>query len=495
MIRSPQSMLIPARNLTAALLLTALVAGTYQMVAKYGVIDAYASYKTKPQFDPRLGVRLDKVHFRHYHGDQLVTEAKIGRLDVRKDRQVFDLTNVSEGTYYSKSKQLHYAANNGNWDGRLQVLNLSEDVHVWTDDIDLHSGTVVVDQREKKLQSPTPIRGKLYDGQVLAQDFRYDIESGAYETGKIQWDGNLVLMQDGDGKKKPRTWHVESERTNNPKENKNVTEYFDAVATDQDYIIKAPKVVYDKEKQVATATGRVQMFSGKANLTADQVVVYRKERRAVFTGNVVMLVKPKAQEKDPPKIVEIPPFRPVVPDQVSVARPAAPANDDQKKQRDELRSPDSIRKYPFVVHSDSIEYWYRKGDRHAKITGHPQARQDFPDGRWRHVWSHNADWDGEKNSLYLTSEPGKKDQMDVRMKNSLNESVLSTWIRMTVNEEDEDVSSYEAGKSKADFTEDEDETDENSTTTPISKPEGKPDGKPDTKAPPSKTGPPTKPSK
>ena len=58
--------------------------------------------------------------------------------------------------------------------------------------------------------------------------------------------------------------------------------------------------------RMLTATGRVTYFSGKTDMIADQAVIYRKEKRAVFTGHVDMLVKAKKDQDQPPKKEDIP---------------------------------------------------------------------------------------------------------------------------------------------------------------------------------------------
>src|SRR6185503_17951776 len=134
-----------------------------------------------------------------------------------------------------------------------------------------------------------------------------------------------------------------------------------------------------------------------------------REKRAVLTGNVSMLVKPKDQEKL--EVVEIQPFRPEVPIEVAASRPKPPsgASEAEKKQNEELRSSKTARKYPISIRSEQIEYWYKRGERRATITGSPEARQDFPNGRWRRMKTNKAYYDAEKETLQLVSSESKRD--------------------------------------------------------------------------------------
>jgi hypothetical protein len=166
-------------------------------------------------------------------------------------------------------------------------------------------------------------------------------------------------------------------------------------------------------------------------------VIYRREKRAVLTGHVHMLVKPKDQEKL--DLSELRPFTPMVPDSIAAKRPAAPPSQESQQQKDlqeELRSSKTLRKYPLHLSADRIEYWYRKGNRHAVITGSPQAMQELPDAdHWRRAWAYKALYNGETEKLDLQSAPGKR---DARMKNSLGDDLTAKWFQVSTKENDEE---------------------------------------------------------
>jgi hypothetical protein len=148
-----------------------------------------------------------------------------------------------------------------------------------------------------------------------------------------------------------------------------------------------------------------------------------------------MYVKPKAQQDNPPKVETMPEYKPVTPSQVVATHTTKPLDkDEQKAKEDEIRSSKNLREYPLVLVSQQIEYWYAKGSRHAVVTGSPQARQTLLNNEWRHVWSNQALYDGEKETLKLLSSPGKHDAL---MKNSLGDDMSALNILVSTNEDDD----------------------------------------------------------
>ena len=66
---------------------------------------------------------------------------------------------------------------------------------------------------------------------------------------------------------------------------------------DGDSIVTAPEVERNTKTDVVTCEGPVKYWSAKANLVCDHMVIYRKEKRAVLTGSVVMYVKPEDKQE------------------------------------------------------------------------------------------------------------------------------------------------------------------------------------------------------
>ncbi len=430
--------LILLRN--AVIALTAFAAGrlAYDYIGKFIRIDAFSALRPRNAgVSDEVGIELKSVSLRHYHGMKLVTTAQIQRVDVSKDRQSFDLYNVTDGVYHGNSGEVHYAALKANWSAINRVLNVTERAHVWNADLNLETSNLTLEQKKQQVTAPKEIHGRLFDGQMTAGYFQYGIDTGEADAGSLHWMGTFSMLQDQPDTT-PRKWDVQGDHYKRSK-NSDVEQYTNGVASDGEIIIKAPKIERQVKSDVLTATGRVMYFSSKANVSADKVVVYRKERRAVLTGNVQMFVKPKKDKDKPPAIEEIPPFRPFVPVALASQHPTAPAisgpQSDRKATEDQLRSAKNARDYPMSVKAERIEYWYHKGERRALINGDIQARQEFPNLSWRHIWTAEGQYDGEKETLKLISSKGKK---DTRMKNSLGDDLIATWLLFSTKEDDDE---------------------------------------------------------
>jgi lipopolysaccharide export system protein LptA len=217
--------------------------------------------------------------------------------------------------------------------------------------------------------------------------------------------------------------------------------YFtDATATDGEIIVKAPELEHNRKTDVVVVTGGATYYSPEANLFADKVTVYRKEKRAILEGHVRMLVKAEADQDKPAKVEPIPELKRVDPDSFTIAPTELPQTPEQKKAIEDLRSTDTAKQFPTQVIADYVEYFYGKGNRKANIKGNPQARQDFTNGNWRHVWSDHAFYDGEKNLMTLYAENAEKNR--ARMKNSYGDDLDALWFLLSTKQDDE----YNKGK-------------------------------------------------
>ncbi|MBI1755561.1 MAG: hypothetical protein HYR64_00450 [Fimbriimonas ginsengisoli] len=405
----------------------ALALWTRKLIA----LDPFAAMaRPDPGLGLGIGIRLDDVDFRHYHDKELTLKARIARLDVLRDRQSFDFFDVRDGWCNTRYGPFQFETQRASWNAASQQVRGLSAARVFDKNMDLVVPSFAVDQRLGLLSAPGRITGRLYDGQLVAYNLRYTLKDGSYEVGPAEWEGMLALTQD-DGKEAKRTrWKIKSDGVVTHKDD--LERWPNGEATDGDVLVKAQLIERKVSTDVVTATGKVVYFSQKTNLSCDKAVIYRKEKRSVFTGTVNMLLKPESEQDKPLKIEEIPPFRPLVPDEVAKGRPPAPPVAD-KKMDDELRS-GKVRKYPVVALAEKIEYWYEKGKRHAIITGNPQARQELPGGRWRHAWSPKGLYDGEKETLRLVSAEGKK---DTRVRSSLGDDLVCAWFELSTKDGDD----------------------------------------------------------
>lgn len=423
------------------LALSAAAIGAAGFLAYKGFLklDPLGAPATTP--DETLGIRLDGVSFKQFHKDKLVASANVDHVDVRKDRQLFDFFGISGGQVLnSEGQKYQFSSDQASYDSVNELLSVLSGANVKSKDMDLKTAALTIDRKAGTLRAPGNVAGAFMNGQVTAQNLLFDINNKSYEVQKTKWVGSLpkkTMQELGQDPSGPTRWDIEGGLKGNSK----FDTYTNASATDGEILVKAPVIKREKATDILTATGTVYYFSEKANLVCDQAVIYRKEKRAVLTGNVHMLVKPKDQEKLEMSVIE--PFHPAVPEKVFSARPKPTSDPETQQQKDleeELHSSKTVRKYPLHVSAAKIEYWYAKGSRHAVITGEPQAFQELGDpGVWRRVSAFKGLYDGEKERLRLESASGKK---DARMWNSNNDDLVGDWFDVSTKEDDDD---YEAG--------------------------------------------------
>jgi lipopolysaccharide export system protein LptA len=403
--------------------------------------DAFADLK-RPASDEPVGIRLEDVRFRQFSDRKLVTYAHADRIDVSRDRRKMKLYGVQDGLYRDGDRVFRYRAKNADWDSSWKVLNVTGGVRITNDNLNLRAEGVKFESRKKMLTALGNVTGSVAKGQFAGQHIVYNTETEAFSAGPVSWVGKLPekLVQDAPDEVKNRKWHFNSASSKmDGKKKPRITYHFDAVATDGEVIVIAAKIEHNQTTDEIIATGneknpRVQYFSAKSNMIASRVQVFRKEKRAVFTGNVIMLVKPKKDQNEKPKVEALPAYQPMTPEQVKADRTKVKPKQEMEKTGEDLRSTKNIREFPLVMASAKIEYWYARGSRRAVITGDPQGRQELPEGEWRHVWTNIGYYDGEKETLKLVSTQGRK---DTRMKNSIGDDLVATMMLMSTDEEDE----------------------------------------------------------
>lgn len=422
----------------------AILAGgraSYEFLVKFSRDDPFKALRarTVPGLSDQVGIQMRNVLMRHYSGPKLTLAARLGAITVSKDRMSFDLEQVSDGVYHDARGTTRFSADRGNWNEGLRILTVNQNARIQNRDLNLRTSMLTFDQRSHTVRVPVPIKGVVKDGQTVVDNLTYNMETGAFKAGRSEWTGRLAMLQEAAPQADERTpWHVIAASVVSAGKKTNLVTYENGSATDGDVLVKGPHLEQNTKTDVLTATGRVFYYSAKADLIADKVVVYHREKRAVLTGNVIMLVKPKSAEVDyQPHEEPIPPFKPLDPNQVTYQAHPTMTHGPTQAEKDldtKLRSGDTARDVPCLVTATHIEYWYAKGDRHAKIDGAPQARQEFPEGRWRHIWTNHAFYDGEKETLLLESSPDKK---DTRMKNSIGDDMLAKSFLVSTKEDDD----------------------------------------------------------
>jgi len=446
------------RNIALLVLAGAVSFGVFQGTRRILKADPLEAYRkpVKDELPSNVAVFMKDSDFSRVEPNQPEAKCFVTEMRVAQNRQMYDFIGVSKGQLTWKKALYEFSAARGNWNGYGKILQLDGSVKLKSTKFDLASQELSYDEASRTIRVPRPVTGKLYGGDLQVANFVYNMENEEYSVGEGSWVGALASlgMQDTPGASGSREWKITFiNGVGNIKKSNGIATYTDARATDGDIIIIAPKMVHDTKKDILTATGEVKYFSSKANVIADQIVVYRKEKRAVLSGRVTMLVKPKAQENEKVEEGTLPPMLPQIPDSISKSRPPAPFDKDtQKKREDTVRNGSNLRDYPLTITAGRIEYWYKKGERRANITDSPQARQELPEGEWRYAWAFSGKYDGEKETLTLES---SKNKQDVILKNSLGDEIFGVWGLLSTKEGDDEYE-FRANRAKMTTSDDDD---------------------------------------
>lgn len=391
--------------------------------------DPFSKYRATnvPDDQKAVGATMRDVALKQYVGPNLVAEAKIGIVNITRDRQVAMLSGIKDGHYRSKDKgEVQFTASTGKWNQVGRMFQVEHAVRLFNKDFDLKSETLVYDERRGLVTASKAVSGKFFKGDVKAAMLKYHLPTGGYELNAVSWTGALDLQ---DAPKSKGRWSIKAATVSNPTGKREI--WSDAEATDGDIIVKALRIEREVKTDVIVATGNVQYFSRESNVQCDKATIYRKEKRAIIEGNVSMLLK--AKQDDKLEVVPLKPLRPIVPDSIAIDRPPAPSEQDKELDK-QVRDPETRRKFPTQVLCSKIEYWYRKGERRAKLMGSPQARQELDGGRWRQAWAYEGFYDGEKETLKLTSRDGQK---EARFKTSIGDDLRADWFLVSTKEGDE----------------------------------------------------------
>lgn len=413
-------------TLSGLVLSAALVVGGWWLVLRLTAADPLAKYRAKEGEEQGPGVEMTNFEWKVYDKGRLLARAWVGRATVGRDRNQVALFAVTDGKYYAANSDVlfQFRAEEATYYHSMYKLLGQGKTYVSNSDMAVGSGKFDYDAKAGRLEVPGPIQGKLQGGDFKADRLVLLTDNGLFRLLGVKWAG--MVAQDG----QRRRWRFESLDSTPTQVKGDLTTFGKLRATDGEIIVLASSGEYNRKEDVLVAKGQVRYFGSDANLSCDQVTVYRKERRAVLVGRVDMLVKAKGSSA--PEEVEIPPLEPIVPDEIAKQRPPAPpADSDQKRVQDQVRTGKNIRDYPMAVTAQKIEYWYAKGQRRAVITGSPQARQELGLDGWRRVWAHEAYYDGERERLRLVSRQG---QRDVRLINSLGDDLTALEVEVSTEE-------------------------------------------------------------
>lgn len=388
-------------------------------------VDALERFKKPAPLEAPPGVVMKEADFAVWDGARLMVHAHVGTLEIAKDRSFADLANVSAGKFYGTDQSIYaFSGETARYDYFNKRLTAEKGAQVRSKELDITTPAFTYDELAQRLTAPGMFKGKVVGGDATARNLIYNTQGGTFTTGPITWAGPIKILGG-----QPRKWEVKGATA--AYLGNDTFKYTQGRATDGELIVKADIVEHNTKTDVLVARGNVRYFGKEANLTAPKATIYHAEGRSVFEGGVNMLLK--AEDKKGLKEEPIPPLSPIVPDQVKADRPVA-ISENQPQPDENARSLDTLRDYPTTIIAERIEYWYREGSRRATVTGSPQARQELTGNRWRMVWAHQANYDGEGDSLVLKSRPGQK---DARLKVSTGDDFRATEFTISTKEGDD----------------------------------------------------------
>jgi hypothetical protein len=424
-------------------LISASIAGAvFGFVWVKGLVqaDPFRHFNDLNSIPSSVGIELKNVDLWHYNLGALRTRAKVDQVLVRQDRQVLDFYGVHDGLFRADKGSVQFEGGHANWDTGARKIDVVSGGRVYGPQFNLHVTRFSVDSPTSVLRVVGPIEGDLGEGKLVTRNLLYHLDSGDYWLGPASWKGKLDLQAPDTEPTKPSFWDIETKDSSY--HHGDIDHFPHATATNGDLLVKADVIERQVKTGVITATGNVSYFSSEVNLVCSKAVILTKEKKSVLTGDVHMVFKPKSEQSEKLIVIEIPPFRPQVPDEIAKNRPTAPA----PHQDDEVHSSKNLRKFRVMAMGEEVQYWYGKGHRHAIITGNPQARQELPGGHWRHIWSPKALYDGEAETLLLQSSSGK---MDTRLMTSLGDDLSTTFFKVSTKDETNDENDdYETGPLK-----------------------------------------------
>jgi lipopolysaccharide export system protein LptA len=155
----------------------------------------------------------------------------------------------------------------------------------------------------------------------------------------------------------------------------------DLQVLDGDTEMNAKSAELDNEQQHVVATGNLLLKDPRAELTGDKLEAWLDEKRALLTGSVRLLVKPKENGEQKPSVEK------------------RTETGTQPPDEEEKFTLENVKKYPIVITCDRIEYFYRK--KAASLTGSLKATQTLRNGKTRTLTAEKAEYDQKKEILTL----------------------------------------------------------------------------------------------
>src|ERR1022692_4551953 len=102
-------------------------------------IDPFANMRGQAGNVNPIEIEFHDVGMRHWSHGKLVTSGQIGRIDVHRDHQQYDLYDVSNGIYRTADAAFHYDGAHARWFAGAQRLEADGGVHLIGKSFDLRA--------------------------------------------------------------------------------------------------------------------------------------------------------------------------------------------------------------------------------------------------------------------------------------------------------------------------------------------------------------------
>ena len=331
-------------------------------------------------------------------------------VEIRRDKQQMTLSGLTEGKIFDNNKeQASFSAGRANYNAAKELMMIVGGAHVKGADFDIRAPEAKVDIANKRAVMPKGVEGRALSGAIRADKLELGLGSGKHRATNVEWRGKPSI--EGIPQGREVQFRAEDvEYTSDP----NIVIYKNAEAVDEDALMRAKVITYDGAKDIVTLEGGAEYYGSEVIVSAPKVVVHRKQKRAIANGGVYFLVKAEGEKGIP--VAEKQPAQPVLPKGLA-----------QPQDFEDLRNANNLRKYPIIVTSNAVEYFYQKGAKKAVMTGEPKAHQQLRAGVWREVTAPRAEFEEEKDVLNLFS---TGDAKEVRMKNSAGDDFIALSVRI-----------------------------------------------------------------
>lgn len=350
-----------------------------------------------------VGVRLENVEMLFRHDNEPIAQFSARRVDMHRTRDFWWVYEVRDAKLYQDGKLFAKASAD-----YLEYRSHRQEVYVsgsprftllknrWLKDKPIQATVPAMlwNLKNRTLQSEGAVQLQWEGGRAETESVSMNLAKNSIELGVgfIRLTtasiptrlSTLLPVKAGNTPQNNRKQQRELKITwkGRARNQNEILKVSDLQVLDGDTEMNAKSAELDNEQQHVTATGNLLMKDPRAELTGDKLEAWLDEKRALLTGSVRLLVKPKENGEQKPAEEKKTETRPQPPDE------------------EEKFTLEDVKKYPIVVTCDRIEYLYRK--KTANLTGSLKATQTLKNGKIRTLTAEKAEYDQKKEVLTLT---------------------------------------------------------------------------------------------